>query len=344
MKLFAYGVYFIYALAALAALGAAAWAGKKLKKRTLSALFTAAAWQKMTAHIRPDGAVKTFLFFSGVLLIFTALARPQWGIEVIEAQGSFAQTVIAVDVSTSMRAQDLKPNRLANAKSMLNMLLSQLQDERVGIIAFTSQAYVQCPITTDEDALKYFISTLQPDMLPVPGTSLAAPVKLAAHLLGKYPGHKALILLTDGEDHSEKDLQEALTAAQKSGIRIIAVGIGTAQGELIPVKTDASGKALEYKKDKEGRTVVTKLDEKPLVQLAQATGGVYIKYTTPAQVAAQAEKILKTLDRSAGAANTHAGYKNRYQAPLALGIVLLGIWLLWPARRKPASQTPKKVK
>lgn len=334
MKLFAHGVYFIYAAAALAGLLAAAFAGSKLKRRMTAALFTPKAWQKMTENFIFSEKIKLILLLTGVLCAFAALARPQWGVEVIEAQGNFAQTVIAVDASSSMRAQDLKPNRLANAKNMLGMLVSQLKNERVGVIAFTSQAYVQCPITTDEDALKYFISALQPDMLPVPGTALAAPVKLAAHLLGKYPGHKALILLTDGEDHSAKDLQEAQTAALQNGVRVIAVGIGTPEGELIPVRTDASGKALEYKKDKEGRTVVTKLDEKPLVELAQATGGAYIKYTTPAQVAAQAEQIIKTLDRTSSASGARAGYKNRYRLPLAGALGLLTLWLLWPARRK----------
>ena len=151
-----------------------------------------------------------------------ALAGPQWGIEVTEAQGSFAQTVIAVDVSASMRAQDVKPTRLENAKRMLQMLVTRLREDRLGIIAFTSKAYIQCPITTDTDALNYFITSLQPDMLPVPGTSLAAAVELAARMLSTYPGQKALILLTDGEDHAAEELKHAKEVAQQNAIRVIA--------------------------------------------------------------------------------------------------------------------------
>lgn len=348
MELFARPVYFLYFLAALCGLLAVIFAGGKLRNRVIFALFGPKAWQKMTEGAVWDRKLRNAFFLSGVFFLFAALAVPQWGTEIVEAQGSFAQTVIAVDVSASMRARDLKPDRLENAKSMLNMLITNLKDERIGIIAFTSQAYVQCPITTDEDALKYFVSSLRPDMLPVPGTSLAAPVKLAAHMLAKYPGQKALILLTDGEDHSEKELKEAEETAQKNGIRIITIGIGTPEGELIPARTDRSGKILEYKKDKEGKTVVSKLDEKTLASLAQATSGVYIKYTTPSQVAAKVEASIKTLDRTDSKITSRAGYKNRYQIPLALAVLCLSLWLLWPRREKetaPAGQNDaKKVK
>ena len=254
----------------------------------------------------------------------------------MQAEADFSQTIIAVDVSASMRARDVKPDRLASAKNMLRMLISHLPNNRIGLIAFTSQAFVQCPITTDDDALKYFISSLQPDMLPVAGTSLSAPVKLAAHMLAKYPGQKGLILLTDGEDHSPEELKEAQQIAQKEGIRIIAIGIGTAQGELIPQRTDINGQVLEYKKDKDGKTVVTKLDEKSLAELAAATQGIYIHYTNPSQVAARVEEAVRDLDRSQSTISARAGYKNRYQIPLALAVLCFALWLALPWRRSAA--------
>lgn len=342
MELFADPVFLLYFLPAALFVGLAAWLGAKLKRRLVAALFGPAAYAKLTEGLRPVTWRRGALFILTVFFLFLALAGPQWGTEVIEAQGTFAQTVIAVDVSASMRARDLKPDRLDNAKSMLRMLVSNLKDERVGIIAFTSQAYVQCPITTDEDALTYFINSLKPDMLPVPGTSLAAPVLLAARMLAKYPGHKALILLTDGEDHSPEELKAAQETALKNGIRIIAIGIGTKEGTLIPAKTDASGKILEYKKDKEGKTVVSKLDEKTLLELAQATGGAYIAYTTPAQVAAKVENSLKGLDRTLSTAASRAVYKNRYAFPLTLAMLCLAGYLLWPRGRKPAGAGGEK--
>ena len=255
MKLFAHPLFFAYLIPVLAGIVFVFWLGKKLKAHAIRVLFSAPAYAKLTAPLRPESMWKNILFLLAVVFLFIALAGPQWGTELIEAQGTFSQTVIAVDVSASMRAQDVSPDRLDSAKTMLRMLIANLKDQRIGILAFTSQAFVQCPITTDQSALNYFVSLLHPDMLPVPGTSLAAPVLLSAKLLAKYPGQKALILLTDGEDHLPEDINAAKEAALKNNIRIIAIGIGTKQGSLIPAKTDSSGKALEYKKDKQGSTV-----------------------------------------------------------------------------------------
>ena len=327
MELFANPWFLVYFIPAALLAWLVAWSGKKLKNRLIATLFGAQAYQKLTANLRPVTWKRSACFGLFLFFLFVALAGPQWGTEVIEVQGSFAQTVIAVDVSTSMRARDLKPDRLDNAKTMLKMLVNNLKDERIGILAFTSQAYVQCPITTDEDALTYFINSLQPDMLPVPGTSLAAPVNLAARMLAKYPGQKALILLTDGEDHSPEELKAAQETALKNGIR-------TKDGTLIPAKLDATGKILEYKKDKTGKTVVSKLDEKTLLALAQATGGAYIAYTTPAQVAAKVEASVKGLDKTSARAASRAVYKNRYALPLVLAILCLAAFLLWPRGNK----------
>ena len=347
MQLFARPIFFFYLIPTLLGVGLVLWIGRKLKHRAIRLLFSTGAFTKLTSALRPPSAWHTLLLVAAVIFLFAALAGPQWGTEIIQTQGNFAQTVIAVDVSASMQAQDLKPDRLDNAKTMLRMLISHLQEERIGLIAFTSQAFVQCPITTDDEALRYFITSLKPDMLPVPGTSLAAPVKLAAHMLSKYPGQKALILLTDGEDHSPQELAQAKEAALKNGIRIIAIGIGTQEGTLIPVKTDANGTALEYKKDRQGNTVVSKLDDKSLLELAQATAGAYIPYTSPAQVAGAIENSLRGLDKTTSATAKHAAYKTRYQIPLVLAFICLAGYVLWPQRRRKQpiqNSVSKKVK
>lgn len=338
MKLFAEPIYFVYFLAALAAWRLLLWVGNKRKQHAIRLLFGPAAYARLTGGSPRFKRLRDVLFVAGLFFVFAALAKPQWGLEIMQAEADLSQTIIAVDVSPSMRARDVKPDRLTSAKNMLRMLITHLPNNRIGLIAFTSQAFIQCPITTDTDALKYFISSLQPNMLPVAGTSLAAPVKLAAHMLAKYPGQKGLILLTDGEDHTPEEIEQARLAAQKEGIRIIAIGIGTTQGELIPERTDLSGNVLEYKKDKDGKTVVTKLDEKGLAELAAATQGMYIKYTTPAQVAARVEEAVRDLDRTRSNMSSHAGYKNRYQIPLALAVGCFALWLALPwVRRK--SQT-----
>lgn len=343
MELFAKPVFLLYLLGALLVAGGVLALGKKRKNSIIHALFGTRAYHKLVAHLRPQSAWRNVLLLGSLVFLFVALAGPQWGTEITQAQGSFAQTVIAVDVSSSMKARDLRPDRLDNAKTMLRMLISHLKEERVGILAFTSQAYVQCPITTDEDALKYFITALKPDMLPVPGTSLAAPVSLAAKMLAKYPGKKALILLTDGEDHSPEELKAAKEIAAKNGIRIIAIGIGSKEGTLIPARVEpASGKILEYKKDRQGNTVVSKLDENTLLELAQATGGVYIAYTTPAQVAAKVEDAVRGLDKTVSNTSRWVTYKNRYRFPLALAFLGLAGYLLWPRGTRKRTNEEKE--
>ncbi len=338
MELFEQPIYFLYFLGTLVAIAVVFWLGKNLKSRIIGKLFAPQAYQRLLGGEDLFKKLKVILFISAVFFLFSALAKPQWGLEIVKAEGNFIQTVIAIDVSASMRARDVQPDRLTSAKNMLRMLITHLKKERIGLIAFTSQAYIQCPITTDEEALKYFISSLHTDMMPSAGTSLAAPVKLASHMLAKYPGKKALILLTDGEDHEAQEIKEAQTVAQKEGIKIIAIGIGTPQGELIPQRTDVSGKVLEYKKDRSGKTIVTKLDEKSLASLASATEGVYIKYTTPAQVAEKVEQAMRNLDRSRSATSSRSGYKNRYQIPLAMAILCLAACLLLPYKPKQSQK------
>ena len=334
MELFARPLFLLYFIPALVGVLVLFWAGNKLKNKAVCALFSPQTYAQLTADLRPKSVWRTVLMSLAVFFLFSALAGPQWGTEIIEVQGEFSQAVIAVDVSASMRAQDIKPDRLDSAKTMLRMLVSNLKDQRLGIIAFTSQAYIQCPITTDADALRHFITALKPNMLPVPGTSLAAPVKLAAHMLSKYPGHKALILLTDGEDHASEELANAKNIALKNGLRLITVGIGTKEGSLIPDKWDRNGTVLEYKKDKQGNTVVSKLDEKSLLELSQATGGTYIAYTTPSQVETKIAQSLRGLDRSTANSSKHAAYKTRYQIPLMLALLCLSGYLLYPRGKR----------
>lgn len=338
MRLFAHPFMLMYILPVLGGLFVTLWLGKRLARHYTARIFGAEAYAKLTKSLRPVSRLRNTCLAGAVLFLLLALAGPQWGIEITDAQGNFAQTVIAVDVSSSMRAQDIKPNRLENAKQMLQMLVSHLKEDRIGIITFTSQAFIQCPVTTDTNALDYFIATLQPDMLPVPGTSLSAPVQLAAQMLARYPGQKALILLTDGEDHTPQELAAAQKVAQENGIRIITVGIGTTEGSLIPAQTDENGQVTEYKKDKNGKTVVSKLDETSLAALAQATGGVYISYTSAAQAARQIEAAVAGLDKSTSRTGSHAVYQNRYMWPLTIALLCLALYMLWP------QQTLKKVK
>jgi Ca-activated chloride channel family protein len=320
-------------------LGIAAAVGAYLFSETRrAALLSALGSASTLARLIPPGAasrraLKAWLFISALSLAFIALSGPQWGVELSESEAAGAgQLVVAVDTSFSMLARDVKPDRMENARQMLKLRVDQSGGYRMGLIAFSGQAYIQCPMTTDADALKYFLSGVRAGMLPQPGTSLSAAVTLADSMLGKYPGRKALVLLTDGEDLSG-GLKEAVKQAAESGVIIIAVGIGKPEGEPVPAG-DAPGQT-QYRKDREGRTVVSRLGEKTLLDMAAATSGAYIRYNNPDAVAGEISSQLKKLEKSKWQGKNRARYKNRYQLPLILAVLLLLLELLVPETDVP---------
>ena len=331
MELFANVKIFFYLILTVLVI-ALLWRIGYLRRRSvLKLLFSKTNFDLLTPpEIKFRRRLKDVLFLSGVFFLFVALAGLQWGKEKRESVATYSQAIIAIDVSLSMQAEDFKPNRLENAKMMLKMLFDDIAQERIGLIAFTSQAYMLCPITTDLDALKSLSEQLKTNMLPLAGTAISPTIKLAAQMLSPYNGIKALVLVTDGEDHNPQDIEAALTVAHEAGIKIITVGIGTEEGELIPIKTK---NGIEYKKDRTGKTVITKLDEKSLINLASKTGGAYIKYTSAQQVADNIANQLHVLDKSLTKTTDTVIYKTRYQIPLALAIILITGALCIPIRK-----------
>ena len=331
MELFANTKIFFYLILTAIFIAVCWMLGSMRRKAVLKILFSRTNFRLLTpSEIRGRRILKDILFLSGIFCLFISLAGLQWGKERRENAATYSQAIIALDVSLSMQAEDFKPNRLENAKTMLKMLFEDIAQERLGLIAFTSQAYMLCPITTDLNALKSLSEKIKINMLPVAGTALAPTIKLASRMLEPYGGVKALVLITDGEDHNPKDIEETLAIAKDAGIKIITVGIGTEEGELIPIKTD---KGTEYKKDKSGKTVLTKLDEKSLINIASKTGGAYIKYTSAQQVADNIAVQLRSLDKSLTKTTDTIVYKSRYQIPLALAIILIMGALCLPIRK-----------
>ncbi|MCR5505191.1 MAG: VWA domain-containing protein [Elusimicrobiaceae bacterium] len=331
MELFANTKIFFYLILTVIIIAVLWRIGFLRRRAVLNILFSKTNFSSLTpGEIKGRRLLKDILFLSGLFFLFVSLAGLQWGKERRENIATYSQAIIAVDVSLSMQAEDFKPNRLENAKMMLKMLFEDVAQERLGLIAFTSQAYMLCPITTDLNALKTLSERLKINMLPVQGTSLSPTIKLAARMLEPYAGIKALVLITDGEDHNPKDIEETLSVARDAGIKIITVGIGTEEGELIPIKTD---KGTEYKKDRSGKTVLTKLDEKSLIDIASKTGGAYIKYTNAQQVADNIANQLRVLDKSLTKTTDVVVYKTRYQIPLALAIILIMGALCLPIRK-----------
>jgi len=222
--------------------------------------------------VRP--VVKFIFLLTGVSAFIMMLARPQFGSKLEEVKKQGVEVIIALDVSNSMLAEDIQPDRLTRAKQAISRLVDNLENDKIGLIVFAGDAYTQIPVTTDYISAKMFLSTINPEMVPKQGTAIGAAINLGAKSFS--PGEdksKAMIIITDGENHEDDPVSEA-EAASKAGIVIHTIGIGSAEGVPVPVIT---GGRRDYLKDKDGSIVITKLDEDILKKIALSTGGNYIR-------------------------------------------------------------------
>jgi Ca-activated chloride channel family protein len=280
--------------------------------------------------------LKAALLLSGLALVFVALAGPQWGVELVTTRSDLRQVFIVVDTSLSMTAEDVSPNRLEKAKRELAQLLTALKGDRVGVIAFAGDAGILCPLTTDVEAAKQILSGVAVGSIPVPGTAIGTAVRLATSALQRYPGGKAIVLLTDGEDHHTDPLGAAAEAAA-AGVKIYAVGIGTAEGNPLPVKEEGSGALTGYKKDRKGSTVISRLGEKTLVDMAARTEGAYYRASPAEDEVMDIMRRIDGLEKSQGISGSTQQYRNRFIFPLTAAFLLLLAEMLVPLKKSPAA-------
>ena len=201
--------------------------------------------------------------------------RPQWGSKLIKVSRKGIDIVFVIDVSQSMLAEDILPNRLEKAKIELTSFMDNLKGDRVGLVVFAGSSFVACPLTLDYNALKLFIDLLSPDMVKRQGTLLGQALKTARGCFNvKEKKHKAIVLLTDGEDHGTAPLEEA-KLCRKEGIRIYTIGLGKREGEPIPIKNE-DNEIIGYLKDRNDQIVMSRLDEPTLQKIALETKGKYI--------------------------------------------------------------------
>jgi len=206
--------------------------------------------------------------------ITTALAQPQFGSKLLTSKRKGVELIIALDVSNSMMAEDIKPNRLERAKRAIAKLTERLRDDKLGLIVFAGQAYVQLPITTDYVSAKLFLDAINTSIVPVQGTAIGAAIDMSRKsFTPDFKGSKAIIVITDGENH-EDDAVGSAKSARKDNIVVHTVGMGLPQGVPIPVGGEGS---RDFLKDKSNNVVITKLDEKMLTEIANAGGGSYIR-------------------------------------------------------------------
>lgn len=272
------------------------------------------------------------IIFSLVVLIF-ALSDPQIGTKLEEVQRSGVDIFVALDVSKSMLAEDVPPNRLEKAKHELSTFIDRLQGDRIGLICFSGIAFVQCPLTLDYSAAKLFLNDIDTDIIPQPGTAIGSAVQLAQQsFVTRELKHKVLILITDGEDH-EGDPVEMAKQARKEGIVIYTIGIGSQQGAPIP-EFDRYGNRTGYKKDRQGDVVTTRLDVLTLEKIAFETGGKYYISSTGESELDKIYGEIAKMEEKQLSSRQFTQFEDRFQVFLLITLILLVIETLLSERRK----------
>jgi len=256
--------------------------------------------------------------FSAVIF---ALAKPQFGSKLTDIKRQGVEVILALDVSNSMLAEDIQPNRLANAKRAISRLIDQLENDKIGLIVFAGDAYIQLPITTDFGAAKLFLSSVNTEIVPRQGTSIGAAIKLASRSFSpEADKSKTIIILTDGEDHEEGAIEAAQAAAEKD-ITIHTIGMGLVQGAPIPVINQYGQK--DYRKDYDGNVVVSKLNEKTLQEIALAGKGIYIRTSNSKPALNTLFAEINKMEKQEIEARVYSEYEEQFQFPIAVAIILL---------------------
>jgi len=276
-----------------------------------------------------------------VVCAILALARPQWGFTWDEVKQRGLDIVVAIDTSKSMLAEDIAPNRLARAKLAALDLMQQAKSDRLGLVAFAGSAFLQCPLTIDDNAFRQSVEALDVNIIPSGGTALAEAINIAREAFKEGENYKVLVIFSDGEDNDEGALDAAQVAAQE-GLRIFTVGVGTAEGELLRIK-DAKGRT-DYIRDDQGNVVKSRLNESLLQEIAFATEGrMYLRLAGAKTIDALYEQGLAPLPKSEGQEKLVKRYHERYHWPLAAAILLLLAEMLFPEQRRASRRSSSQA-
>jgi len=290
--------------------------------------------QLMPDVSRWRSSIKFSLLELAITFMIIMLARPQEASQIGEEKRSGIETVIAIDISNSMLAQDVTPSRLDRAKMLVESLVENFSDDKIGLIVFAGDAFVQLPITSDYVSAKMFLNSIDPSMIVNQGTDIAAAINLAAHSFTQeeHVG-KAIIVITDGEDH-EGGVLEAAKDAHDNGMNIFMLGIGSSKGAPIPNKESGG-----YMLDRSGETVLSKLNENMCKEIAQAGGGVYIHVDNTSGAQRILDDELDKLEKSDS--TVYSNYAEQFQTFGVIALLLIIIEICVLERKNPIL---KKIK
>ena len=270
------------------------------------------------SRIRPH--VKFALMLTALSLLIIGIARPQYGTKEQTVKRQGIEVMIALDISNSMLAEDVAPNRLERAKQMLSKLVDQMVDDKIGLVVFAGDAFTQIPITCDYVSAKMYLQSITPDIIPAQGTAIGKAITTCVSSFGTEDSDKsrAIILITDGENH-EDDAQAAAKMAKEKGIHVFVVGIGKPEGSPIP---DGRG---GFKKDRQGTVVVSRLSEDMCQEVAAAGGGMYVRADNSNTATRALEKEIDKLGKQEIETKVYSDYNEQYQSFIFIALLLLVI-------------------
>lgn len=265
--------------------------------------------------------LKILVLSLAIFFLVVALVNPKMGTKLETVKREGVDVVFAIDVSKSMLAEDIAPNRMEKAKQLVTQIINNLGSDRIGIIAYAGSAYPQLPITTDYSSAKLFLSQMNTDMLSSQGTAISEAIELAkTYYNDEEQTNRVLFIISDGEDHVGESSNIAEQANQE-GIRIFTIGVGETTGGPIPLKRN--GIVQSYKKDQNGETVITKLDEQTLKDIASEANGEYIFGKNTEEVTDRVKEILNGMNKKEFEAKQFADFKDQFQWFLGAGLLLL---------------------
>ena len=309
---------YLYLLAVIPVLALIRWLMIRQQKKRLRAFGD----PELVRELMPDVSrfrplVKFCLLLAALSLLIVMLARPQFGTKISHEKRTGIETIIAMDISNSMLAEDVTPSRLDRAKMMVENLVDNFTNDKIGLIVFAGDAFIQLPITSDYVSAKMFLSSIDPSMIAVQGTDIAKAVSMASHSFTQEEGiGKAIIVITDGEDH-EGGALEAAKEAKDRGHRVYVLGVGSTKGAPIPTGDG------DFMKDNTGQTVMTGLNEEMCRQIAQAGGGAYIHVENNSSAQEKLDAELDKLAKKETETTIYSEYDEQFQAVGIIALLLL---------------------
>ncbi len=281
------------------------------------------------------------LFAGGLVFLIIALAQPMVGEKKEKARRKGAEVVIAIDTSLSMAARDVEPNRLEAAKNAAATIISRLHSDRIGIVVFAGTAHKYCPLTIDHDAALMFLDSVSQSSTPQPGTAIGQAIRISGEILAKTESkHRALLVISDGEDHASGVLDAVNEVNRETGAAIMVLGVGTPEGDPLPM-TQGDGSVSDLKRDEKGEVVISHLNEPELRAIAKAGNGAYRRLDDGSAIS-QISSRIESLEGVQVGTYVYTDYGQRFQWPLLLALILFAAEAL-VAEQRLSSERRREV-